>query len=125
MNLSTLQSDCIERRTPSFSVHDLVNARVSTKIRHYRKILLILTYRKPSSPTTPAANQPFTSNVNAAGAAFPVYGLGNVVDLVGAFVVPVEVMPSHTSHSVTVAVDFQVPFMVLFHGIALELDIGA
>lgn len=84
-----------------------------------------MTYRKPNSPTTPAANQPFTSNVNAAGAAFPVYGLGNVVDLVGAFVVAVDVMPSHTSHSVTVAVDVQVPFMVPFHGIALELDIGA
>lgn len=80
-------------------------------------------YKKPNSPATLAASHHLTSNVNPADAAFPVYGLGNVVDFVGAFVEPVDVMPSHTSHSVTVAVDVQVPFM-LFHGEALGFDVG-
>jgi len=61
----------------------------------------------------PAATQLFTS-VYLPGTAAPVYGSGNVVDLVGYTPDPlVVVVPSQVTHSVTVAVEVQDPFMLL------------
>lgn len=47
------------------------------------------------------------------GTAAPVYGLGSVVGLVGCVVDALLVMLSQVTHSVTVAVEVQDPFMLL------------